>query len=53
MPLKFLHLLQFFKHYINEGDAVREVLMALQGRKNVLLTWSITAQSQSFVVRDT
>ncbi|KAF9006720.1 Spc98 family-domain-containing protein [Cyathus striatus] len=25
--------------YINEEDAVREVLMALQGRKNVLLEW--------------
>ena len=25
--------------YINEEDAVREVLMALQGRKNIVLEW--------------
>jgi hypothetical protein len=25
--------------YINEEDAVREVLMTLQGRKNIMLEW--------------
>ncbi len=29
-----------FQRYIHETDAVREALIALQGRQNVLLTWS-------------
>ncbi|EKM59505.1 uncharacterized protein PHACADRAFT_191873 [Phanerochaete carnosa HHB-10118-sp] len=28
------------RRYINEHDAVREVLMGLQGRQNLLITWS-------------
>ncbi|KAF9462032.1 Spc98 family-domain-containing protein [Collybia nuda] len=34
-----LEVLLQAERYINEQDAVREVLMALQGRKNILLTW--------------
>ena len=31
--------------YIHEHDAVREILIALQGRKNLLLKWSYYEQS--------
>jgi hypothetical protein len=39
--LKLAGLSELTRHqqYINEEDAVREVLMALQGRKNILLRW--------------
>ncbi|KAI0092411.1 Spc98 family-domain-containing protein [Irpex rosettiformis] len=30
--------------YINEHDAVREILMALQGRNNLLLTWTSSSE---------
>ncbi|KAG5654228.1 hypothetical protein H0H81_005915 [Sphagnurus paluster] len=30
------------ERYINEEDAVRELLMALQGRKNIMLEWDIS-----------
>lgn len=39
------------QRYINEQDVVREVLMALQGRKNIMMNWSQDDEGQSsFVV---
>jgi hypothetical protein len=39
------------QRYIAEEDAVREVLMALQGRINLLLTWrNGTGEEAVFVV---
>ena len=34
--------------YINEEDAVREVLMALQGRKNIMLEWKDDENSEGY-----
>ena len=39
ISFRFPDCLHYNQRYINEHDAVREVLMALQGRKNILMTW--------------